>query len=227
MGAVTGPPCSSRSGQLAMYVLDRLGPDERDEVDAHLVNCEACRATTVELASTVGALDALALPGAPAPVAEVPPDLTRAVFADLRSEPEAPVVRRHRVRWAATVGVPIAAVAAAVAALVVGGHHAGPPTRTVALHGTPGVTASAVLVEQAWGTSLTVRERGLPPGSTYTVSMDDAAGRWWTAGSYRTTGSVAVQATMACAASYDSVHGIRVTDAQGRTVLYTAVGGAY
>jgi hypothetical protein len=98
-------------------------------------------------------------------------------------------------------------------------NHSDLPTKTVALQGARGVTATAVLVEKPWGTSLTIHEQGLMPGQTHTVSMDNPHGRWWTAGSYRTTSSAPVEATMACAAQFASIYEIRVTDSNGRAVL--------
>ncbi len=52
-------------------------------------------------------------------------------------------------------------------------------------------------------------------------------GRWWAAGSYRTTGSGPVEATMACAARFRSIDEIRVTDASGRTALSNGPNGTY
>ena len=101
------------------------------------------------------------------------------------------------------------------------------PQRTVALTGTSGVTASAVLEERSWGTALTVHEQGLTPGRTYTVSMSTPQGRWWTAGSYRASGTSPVEVTMGCAAQFASIDEIRVTDSSGRTVLANHPGPAY
>ena len=215
---MTESACSSRNGQLAMDALGRLDGAERAELAGHLATCAACRTTSAELRSPVGALGTLAPGATPAPAAVVPPHLARAVLEDLRADGD--VVDRGRwIRRGAIACGSIAAVAVAAVLLAAGMNHADVPTKTVALQGARGVTATAVLVEKPWGTSLTIHEQGLVPGQTYTVSMDDPHGRWWTAGSYRTTGSAPVEATMACAAQFTSIYEIRVTDPSGRAVL--------
>ena len=100
-----------------------------------------------------------------------------------------------------------------------------PSQRALALSGAPAVTASAVLVEQPWGTSLQLSERGLPGGQIYTVSMETKSGRWWTAGTYRPAKGQAVFATMACAVSLHKITGVRVVNAAGATVLDSSPSG--
>lgn len=218
--------CDSRRGQLAMGALGRLDGGEQADLDAHLTTCEECRASFAELRSAVGALDASTVEAITAPVPSVPPHLTEAVFADLDTgDPDVARPRRRRrllIACGSVAAVVIGALLATVALT-----RSDPPTKTIALRGTGGVTATAVLVEQSWGTSLTIHEQGLAPGQTYTVSMDDQLGHWWAAGSYRATGSGPVDATMACAARYSSIYEIRVTGQAGRTVLTNAPSGAY
>ena len=215
---MTDQPCDSRRGQLAMDALGRLDDAEHAELEEHLATCGGCRAAIAELRSTVGALDTSVTGAAGAPEATVPPQLTRAVFAEL--DPAGTVVHPARRRRRVLVACgSIAAVVIAAVAVSMAMTRPGTPTRTVALHGTGGVTATAVLVEKPWGTSLTIHEEGLAAGQTYTVSMDDPRGRWWAAGTYRATGSGPVEATMACAARFTSIYEIRVTDSSGRTVL--------
>ena len=84
-------------------------------------------------------------------------------------------------------GVVAAGVAAAGIALVASGNGSAPPGKTVALSGAHGVTASVSLVSESWGTRATPGESGQAPGQVLTVSMKTASGRWWVAGSYRTT----------------------------------------
>ncbi len=223
---MTGSACIARRGQLAMAALRALDTDELAELEAHLATCGECRAVSAELRSTVGALDTRADNDPPVPVAPVPPYLADAVLTGLRAGDE--LERRRRLRRIGVVACGSAAAAVLVVLLVVlGTGRPAPPTRTVALTGAPGVTASAVLEERTWGTALTVHEQGLTPGRTYTVSMSTPQGRWWTAGSYRSTGSAPVVVTMGCAARYDSIDGIRVTDSSGRTVLVNHAGAGY
>lgn len=210
--------CNSRRGQLAMDALGRLDEAEYAELAIHLATCEECRATSAELRSTVGALDKWAPGATRAPATVVPPHLAHAVLADLHADDDGHD-RGRRIRRVALACGSIAAVVVAAVLLTAGLGHSQLPTKTVALQGTRGVTATAVLVEKAWGTSLTIHEQGLTPGQTYTVSMDDPQGRWWTAGSYRTASVAPVEATMACAAQFASIYEIRVTDSSGRAVL--------
>jgi len=218
---VTGSACITRRGQLAMAALRALDADEQAELDAHLASCEECRTVSAELRSTVGALDTRAESGPPEPVTPVPPHLAEAVLSELRTGDE--LDRRRRMRRIGVVACGSAAAALLVVLLVLmGPGRPTTPTRTVALSGSPGVTASAVLEERTWGTALIVHEQGLAPGRTYTVSMSNPQGRWWTAGSYRSSGAAPVVVTMGCAAGFASIDEIRVTDVSGRTVLESA-----
>ncbi len=223
---MTGTTCMARRGQSAMSALGALDADEQAELEVHLATCEECRAISTELRATVGALDTWAERSRPAEAASVPPHLTDAVLSGLRTEDELDR-RRRKVRH---VGVACASAAALVLAVVLSlalVDRPGVPTRTVALSGAPGVTASVVLEQRSWGTSLTVKEQGLRPGQTYTVSMSNTEGYWWTAGSYRASSNAPVVATMGCAARYASIDEIRVTDPGGRTVLVNHPGAAY
>ena len=223
---MTASACITRRGQLAMAALGALDADERDELEAHLAVCEECRAVSTELRSTVGALDAWAVGASPVREAPVSPHLTEAVLTDLRTGDE--LDRRRRIRRIGVVACGSAAAVVLIVSLVlVGTTRPAAPQRTVALTGTAGVTASAVLEERSWGTALTVHEQGLTPGRTYTVSMSNPEGHWWTAGSYRASGTSSVEVTMGCAARYGSIDEIRVTDSSGRTVLANHPGRTY
>jgi anti-sigma-K factor RskA len=90
----------------AAYALDALDADERSAYEAHLAECERCRADLRDLGETVGAL-ALAAEG-PAP----PEALRDRILVAAREEGPSNVVaiRSHRRRWYAAGAV--AAVAA-------------------------------------------------------------------------------------------------------------------
>ncbi len=223
---MTAPACITRRGQLAMAALGALDAAEQADLESHLAVCEECRAAGAELRSTVGALDARAAGGPSIPEAPVPAHLADAVLTDLRTGVELDRRRRMR-RFGVVVCGSAAAVVLVVLLVLVGTSRPAAPERTVALTGVPGVTASAVLEERSWGTALTVHEQGLAPGRTYTVSMSNSQGRWWTAGSYRASGPSPVEVTMGCAARFASIDEIRVTDSSGRTVLANHPGHAY
>jgi hypothetical protein len=200
-----------------MEALGHLDEAEQAVLEAHLATCEECRATSAELTSTVEALDALTRGAVCPPVSAVPPAVAPTESGGHRTNGVG--YRGKRIRRGLIAGVSIAAVVIAAMLVTTLVNRSDLPTKTVALRGGPGVTATAVLVEKPWGTSLTIREQGLVPGHIYTVSMANLQGRWWTAGSYRATSSTFVAATMVCAAQFDSIDRIRVTDSSGRTVL--------
>ena len=151
------------------------------------------------------------------PTAHVSPELSERVLGDLRRAGER---ERHR-RRTSVVSMCLAGAAAAALVLVVLLSSGRPavPTRTLALKGSSSVTADAVLVNEPWGTSLVLSEKGLPGGGVYTVSMKTAKGAWWTAGTYRSVSGTTVKATMSCAVSLQDITGLRVENAQGQTVL--------
>ena len=75
-------------------------------------------------------------------------------------------------------------------------------SRTLALKGAASVTANAVLVDEPWGTSLTLSETGLPGGrGLHGLDEDSRTGAWWVAGTYRSVSGSTVNATMSCAVS--------------------------
>jgi hypothetical protein len=194
-----------------------VAESERAGLLAHLDGCAECRACTDALASTRDAL-IFVDPHAAACAAPVPPELTASVLGALH---HAGRRQRHR-RTGVVVALAASGLVAAsfiVRTLVPGSSVAPVPVqRTEALHGDRAVTATAVLSERVWGTSLSFRERGLP-GRVYTVSMRTPSGRWWVAGTYRATVGQAVDAVMACAAPMQQITGIRVTNAAGTQVL--------
>jgi predicted anti-sigma-YlaC factor YlaD len=199
-----------------MAALGAASVEERQAFERHLGECAACRAISVELRSTAGSLEAVTSVEAPT-VGPVPVSLAEAVLGAL-IEGDRTARLRRRTRLLVSAGVAAALVALALIVAGSDGNEAN-QQKTVALHGAAPVHASAVLEARPWGTSLTFREQGLATEETYTVSMASSAGTWWTAGTYRSTNTRAVTATMACAVRLAAISEIRVTDAAGHTVL--------
>jgi predicted anti-sigma-YlaC factor YlaD len=200
----------------AMHALGRLEPHEERQLRAHLEECEACRAESLELAGMEAALG-LVDPAHLDDVTEPAIPLESARWERVRRE------RHRRVQMTATrwamAGMAAAAVAA-VALVVVSFQGAPAPTRTVALSGAPGVHASVVLTSKAWGTQATFEESGQKAGQVWTVTMETSPGSWWVAGSYRTAGTGGqVQVDMACAVPADQITHVWVSDGAGHTVL--------
>jgi anti-sigma-K factor RskA len=95
----------------AAYALDALDDDERREFEAHLRDCDQCRAELAELAGTVGAL-AYAAEG-PAP----PDELRNRVLVAAREEGPSNVVALRPRRTRLYAGAALAAVAAVAIAI--------------------------------------------------------------------------------------------------------------
>jgi predicted anti-sigma-YlaC factor YlaD len=216
MEPVNDGSCETWRELLAMRAFGDLTPDELIALNAHLEGCPACQDVARELDETAAMLqfvDASAVE----PTANVSPELSERVLGDLRRASQR---ERSRRRTSVISMCCAGAVAAALVLVVVltSGSPA-PTSRALALKGSSSVTASAVLVNEPWGTSLTLSEKGLPGRGIYTVSMKTANGAWWTAGTYRAMSGGTVKATMSCAVSLQHITGLRVENAQGYTVL--------
>ena len=203
---------------IAMHVFGDLPVDETTGLLAHLDGCAECRALASEMAETFSTLRFVD-PSNVEPTASVPFELANRVLGDLRS---ATALQRRRQRvMVAAIGT-LGAIAVALILVIVFAGNATPTKpveRTFALQGSTSAKANAVLIEQNWGTSVDLREQGLPGDEVYTVSMKTAKGTWWTAGTYRSISGKPVDATMACAVSLHQITGIRVVNGSGVTVL--------
>ena len=219
MGPVNDPTCDTWREVLAMHLLGDKSV-ETTGLFAHLDGCLECQNVAQELGGTAALLRLVDVASV-APTALVSSALSERVLGDLRHSSR----RRRRATRFVTTGV-IAALAAALVLVVVFATRtvSTPPERTLALVGASSVRASAVLVDQPWGTSLQLQERGLPVDQVYTVSMETASGAWWTAGTYRATSDGTVRATMACAVAWRTITGIRVENSLGVTVLTSGAG---
>jgi len=171
----------------AAYVLGALSPDDRREYETHLRECAACAACVGELAGLPGLMSRVSidqLHQAAEPVPEtLLPSLARAV-------------RRERRRRRVAVGASAAAAAALIAAGGVALIRPDSPARPVATISTPSgtarlaltavvrspVTATARLVDMAWGTridlSCAYRAEGFYPagGAPYALVVIDRSG---------------------------------------------------
>jgi anti-sigma factor RsiW len=213
--------CERWRGMQAMHAIGRLDPHEESQLRAHLEECAACRAESIDLAGMEAALG-LVDPAHLDDVTEPAIPLESARWERVRWE------RHRRVRITATrwaMAGMAAAEVEAIALVVVSIQGAPAPTRTVALNGAPGVHASVVLTSKAWGTQATFEESGQKAGQVWTVSMETSPGSWWVAGSYRTLGSDGqVQVMLSCAVPADQITHVWVSDGAGHTVLRGYVG---
>jgi hypothetical protein len=147
----------------AAYVLGALGPADRRAFEAHLEQCELCRAAIAEMAPTIGLLSRVAPERAesmlaPSPIAvatsaeeDGPDAASRARVIELGAHR----ARRRRGWWigglAAAAALVVVAVVGVTAAIVPSG-----ATQVVALEPVVDVpvTASVELTDVAWGTRL-------------------------------------------------------------------------
>ncbi len=223
MEPVNSESCETWRELMAMRLFGDLTPKELTGLDAHLEGCLDCREVARELGETAAMLQFVDR-SAVEPTAHVSPELSERVLGDLRRAGERE--RRRRRTGAVSFCLAGAAAAALVLVFVLSGGGPAVTSRTMALRGASSVTAKALLVDEPWGTSLTLSERGLPGGGVYTVSMKTAKGAWWTAGTYRSVSGTTVNATMSCAVSLQHITGLRVENAQGQTVLTSFAPGA-
>jgi anti-sigma factor RsiW len=244
---MTTGDCTEWRGLLAMSAIGRASVEEDRALSEHLEHCDQCRQDAEEVRFAATALQFLdrapvdlleSEPGSRDPFVgsvydrdpvgrreEHPPESAPVGAADEVDDEvddevaDFPEIRRRRRRWT-VAGITAAGVAAAGIALVIVGSVSVPPGKTVALTGAHGVTASVSLASESWGTRATLRESGQAAGQVLTVSMKTASGRWWVAGSYRTTGRQGtMEVQLSCAVPSSQITDVWVSDQAGHTVL--------
>jgi predicted anti-sigma-YlaC factor YlaD len=216
MEPVTPDRCDHWHGLLALEVVGQIVEEDRLALTAHLDGCQACRDERNGLAGLSGILPA----ADPDHISghEVPFELQSAVFDRLRADAR----RHHRRRGTRFVaGGVAAAVVAAALVFALSGSSGSPRTGyTVALSGNAGVTATARLTSEAWGTAVHLEETGQRGDQVLTVSMRTTSGSWWAAGTYRTVTGHAVRVDLACGVPVSDISSIWVRTKTGHTVLH-------
>ena len=187
-------PCRE-SVSLAAYLLGALDPGERRALETHIAGCSHCQEELLQLAPLPGLLRHTPFEELPESAAAAE-SLTPVLSAAQEREQELPPVpaqhrsRRKSKRWALTAaGV---ALAAAVAGVVVytGNLHSGTPAPQAAAetwsasNQATGVSATAALVPEAWGTQFQLKLGGLPPGITCHLVVHGSGGQSETAGTW-------------------------------------------
>jgi hypothetical protein len=173
---------------LGAYALGDLPPDERAAIAAHIEGCPECRAELRELEG-VAALLPLADPARiEEPPVRPPADLGARIEAQIAAESakEGRVKRRRRLRFGFGGAVAVAVVAAllAIVVLPIGGKSS--PTQKVEFASVPkGVSIHATLEPHAFGTEIKMYVDGVSSGTLCRVFLRDAAGRTYSAGSFR------------------------------------------
>ena len=173
---------------LGAFALGDLPPDERAAIAAHIEGCPECRAELRELEG-VAALLPLADPARiEGPPVRPPADLGARIEAQIAAESakEGRVKRRRRLRFGFGGAVAVAFVAALLAVVVIpiGGESS--PAQKVEFASVPnGVSIKAILEPHALGTEIQIYVKGMPSGTLCRVFLRDAAGRTYSAGSFR------------------------------------------
>jgi hypothetical protein len=192
--------CRTHAEQVGPYVLGALGPDEMDEMRAHLVGCPRCASEVRSLAELPALLD---LVQADAEVAVPSPGLEDVVLDRFVSERAQSAPRRRR--WP-RVAIPAVAVAAIVAALLViivpgGSNTAYAHAELWSLPAGGGAEGFADVAEVAAGTRVKLHADHLPVmrGTTYELWCVRTDGRWVNGGTFhaRSDGTAAADLTAA------------------------------
>jgi hypothetical protein len=212
------------------YVLGALSPADRCEFEDHLQTCPACASSVSELAGLPGLMSRVSLDqltAAPEPVPEtLLPSLARAV-------------RRERTQRRLFVGT---AAAAAACLIAVGGvaitrpdAPARPPFTASTSSGTANlaftavvpspVTASARLVDMAWGTRIDMtcayRSQGLYPASAvpYAMVVIDRHGTAEQVATWKALPNRELTVMGASSRTRPDIAAVEIRTMQGRTIL--------
>jgi hypothetical protein len=177
--------CREWRESLGAYALGQLPAEERSGLEAHLEGCAECRAEADSLLG-VARLLPHADPERFGPAPTPPAALGKRIEATIGAEK-----RRRRRRWRFQLGLGLggtaAAATAAVLAVLVLSESPGPgPEQRVAFHSLPrGVTISATLEPQAFGTEIRMYVKGVRSGTLCRVYMRGAEGVDVSAGTFR------------------------------------------
>jgi len=223
--------CGERRIALGAYVLGALGPLERDGVESHLADCADCRAELAALVPLPVALGRLstaealaAAKGRPATAGAAPgsaPSVLERAIAEL--------ARRRRaaqLRWrlsAATGAVALAALGVTVGLLVVTRPATASPAVVAARFsgadaGT-GVSASAQLYTEAWGSSIHLDVAGVTAGEQCELVAIGRDGSQQVAGTWRVGYTGGVEITGSTGIAPSQVASLEVVSTSGSELV--------
>ncbi|HEU5266430.1 MAG TPA: zf-HC2 domain-containing protein [Jatrophihabitans sp.] len=206
----------------AAYVLGALDPHEAAEFEAHLSGCAACRTRVEEARETIallGAADAADFAGPDPADTPMPDTLLPGLLRRARRE------RNRRTLITAGLAAAVAACLVALAFLVWPSGDNGPsgPARAafVALRPSP-VTASAQLVDKAWGTEIDLRckyREEVDESHPYNLRVIDKDGLAHGAGSWSLVPGKTVTFTGGTAVTRDRIAEVQITRTDGTPIL--------
>lgn len=169
---------------LGAYVLGQLDDvGLRRDLQEHLATCAECRAEVAEIGPLAAALRQVD-PDDVRPVGIAPPP-----ELDERVRLALPLPAPTRRRWTPVVsGVLVGAAAAALVAVVVVTRDDAPDGPTIVavdeVESSPGVTASAGLVDHTWGLEIKLEVTGLPADEIFEMWVTDDDGGSHAAGEF-------------------------------------------
>lgn len=160
---------------LGSYLLGSLGPGERQEVDAHLAGCGACRDELVTYAALPGLLSRLDLAEATGDTLLPPASLLPSVLAAVENERAGQARQLSRWRLAAAA-LAAAAVLVGAFTLIGGSPPTAPAERPLVTVAVSAASGSVTLQPRPWGTELHFVLRDLPPDDGYVAYTLDRTG---------------------------------------------------
>lgn len=177
--------CRGWRESLGAYALGQLPDEERSGLEAHLEGCPECRAEAEALLGVARMLphaDPDRFGPAPTPPAALGKRIAATIGAEKRMQR-----RRRRFRLSLGLGGATALAAAAVLAIfVLSDNPGGGPEQHVAFRSLPhGVTISATLEPQAFGTEIRMYVKGIRSGTLCRVYMRGSGGADVSAGTFR------------------------------------------
>lgn len=219
----------------ASYVLGALTPGDRRAYEAHLDDCERCRAAVAGFASMPGLL------------ARARPELEAGETADTGAGPPADLIdlvtqrdlrRKRKLRTRVILGVSAVAAAVALAITVpmaLIGQSEPPPARTLALSPVSDSTMTATLglSTVAWGTSIDMTCT-YPASATwggydgpwaYSLVVTDDAGNTSQVSTWTAVPGKTIHLDAGTAIPLDQIASIQVVSASGQAVLAGSLEG--
>ena len=217
MDTVSDPAACRRAhellGPLALGHL-REG-EERAWLEEHLAGCPACTAEYQELRPVVALLPLVDPARLGQPPAAPPPLLGARILRTVSDEKGR--ARRRRLALTGLAASVVLVLAGALGAGLALRDDGTVERRLVAVGERP-VTGQARLVEQPWGTRVTLELAGLSPGTSYGAWLERADGTRILAGTFRADGDRVV-ITLSAALPLPEGQAVGVSTLQGTDVL--------
>jgi hypothetical protein len=177
--------CREWREALGSYALGHLADEERAGLEAHLDGCPGCRAEVDSLLA-VARLLPHADPARFGPAPTPPAELGKRIAATISSERRSKRHRRHLRLGLGLSGGAAAAATAVLAVFVLAGGDGNGPEQHVSFRSVPtGVTISATLEPQAFGTEIHMYVSGIRSGTLCRVYMRGPTGTNVSAGTFR------------------------------------------